>query len=98
MSEALEWVKFSVDTLFRIVGLSLAIIQGVFLYRIWRWWAFERPAVSRGSTASPKVLARRLFCAHHNVYRSRDQYGKHSTFCLRCNVDVNAGRPQEEWR
>jgi hypothetical protein len=98
MGEILEWVQFGVDTLFRTVGFALAGLQLVFFYKVFRWWAYERPAISRHGTASPSVLARRLFCGHRHIYRSRDQWGKHSTFCLRCNVDVNAGKPQEEWR
>lgn len=98
MSPALEWLQFASDLVFRTFGLALAGLQLFFFYRLFRWFAYERPSVNRHGNASPKVLAARLFCSHRNIYRSRDQWGKHSTFCLRCNVDVNAGKPQEEWR
>jgi hypothetical protein len=98
VSAALAWTKFIVETVFRLLAFGLTTVQLVFFYKVFRWWAYERPAISRGGTASPRVLFRRLWCTHRHVYRSRDPYGKQSTFCLRCNVDVNAGKPREEWR
>lgn len=98
MSEVLGWTKLFFDVLFRAVAMTVGLLQLVIFYKVFRWWAYERPGISRGGTASPQVLLRRLWCRHHHVARGRDSYGKTSTICVRCNIDVNAGRPSEEWR
>lgn len=81
-----------------LASLAIMVAWYYLVWRIFRWWAYERPGIVRGGLASPRVLLRRLYCRHNVLARGRDPYGKHTVLCCACGTDVNAGKPREEWR
>lgn len=95
---ALEAVSLVFDILFKVASLSLTFLLYYMLYQMWTHYA--RPlAYKGGPKLTAMCLVRRLWCQHRNVARVKDpSNGRNYTACTYCALDVNQGKPQEEWR
>lgn len=97
----MTWTSSILD-LVRSVGILLSMFLTVAqLWMFWRvfcWWAYERPGINRGGSPQPKILLRRLWCQHRHLVKTRDPFGRHIVACARCSTEVNAGKPSEWWR
>lgn len=95
---AYEWV----DLGFRVLVVTVSLLfQVLILVLLWRFFqAVAQPWMHRrgSSFPSPRIFFRRIYCKHPVVARTRDPYGRNFTACARCGVDINQGRPREQWR
>lgn len=95
---ASEWFGAGVDLLLGLVQLAIMAAWLILMWQIVR--IFLGPWVHRRGQRfpSPKIMVRRMWCKHRFVARIRDPYGRHYTACGQCGIDVNQGKPREEWR
>lgn len=95
---AVEWVRVGVQVIGMVFSVGMSLLQVYIMYRVFRWYAYEKPGIRRGDPAAPNVLLRRLFCKHRVIARVKDPWGRQYTGCAACGTDVNAGKRREDWR
>jgi hypothetical protein len=98
---AVDWFKAITGFLTAVAGLGVQLVFFYLIYNMMRPMLATMGGRSGSDTpaVSAKMLLRRLFCAHKGVLaRGRTKWGKVTTLCARCGVDVNDGKPREEWR